>query len=372
MMFKAYVATCTALLCAACGNSAAEEPQATSDFRVETVVENVEVPWSIVFTSKDRMLFTERAGRVRLFENGQLRREPMIVLDDVRARSEAGLMGMCLHPDYATNKFVYLAYTSTSENGNVRVVRFRDNGTRLVEPSVIISRIPAAQNHAGCRIRFGPDKKLYITTGDALDMNIAQRLDSLGGKILRINDDGTVPSDNPFVNQPNARPEIWSYGHRNPQGIDWQPGTNLLFSTEHGPSGFEGKGGGGDEVNIVERGKNYGWPIIHHNMTRDGMVSPLLEYTPAEAPASGTFYRGELLAKYKNNFFFGCLVGNGIIRVELDGRRVVSQEKILKELGRIREVVEGPDGAIYFSTSNRDGRGNPARNDDRIMRIVPR
>jgi glucose/arabinose dehydrogenase len=196
-------------------------------------------------------------------------------------------------------------------------------------------------------------------------------MDSLAGKTLRLNDDGTVPADNPFVGQQNVRPEIWSLGHRNAQGIDWQPGTNLQFQTEHGPSGFDGPGGG-DEVNIVERGKNYGWPTIDHTRTRAGLESPLLEYTPAVAPASGMFYRGSAFPQFRGNFFFGCLRGQTIIRVVLDGRRVVSQERLLEQkYGRIRAMAEGPDGAIYFSTSNRDGRGTPADTDDRILRLVP-
>ncbi|HEY0384545.1 MAG TPA: PQQ-dependent sugar dehydrogenase, partial [Pyrinomonadaceae bacterium] len=259
-----------------------------------------------------------------------------------------------------------------SQNGKlVRVVRFRETGTALAERKVIVENIPAAQYHAGCRLRFGPDGKLYITTGDATERDLAQKLDSLAGKTLRLNDDGTVPPDNPFVNQQGARPEIWTYGHRNSQGLDWQPGTDLMFQTEHGPSGFDGPGGG-DEVNIVERGKNYGWPIIHHTQTRAGLESPLLEYTPAVAPASGMFYRGSLFPQFRGNFFFGCLRGEALIRVVLDGRRVVSQERLLdQQYGRIREVTEGPDGALYFSTSNRDGRGSPAPDDDRIMRLVP-
>jgi glucose/arabinose dehydrogenase len=222
------------------------------------------------------------------------------------------------------------------------------------------------------RCRFGPDGKLYVATGDSTDWNLAQRLDSLAGKVLRLNDDGTVPQDNPFVGQKDARPEIWTYGNRNPQGLAWQPGSGLLFETEHGPSGFEGRGVGGDEVNIIERGKNYGWPEIHHTQTRTGMEAPLLEYTPACAPGSGMFYDGPAFPDYKGNFFFGCLGGTRIIRVVLDGRKVVSQENMFSgTYGRIREMEQGPDGFIYFSTSNRDGRGSPAKDDDRIMRIVP-
>ncbi|HEY0406878.1 MAG TPA: PQQ-dependent sugar dehydrogenase, partial [Pyrinomonadaceae bacterium] len=213
--------------------------------------------------------------------------------------------------------------------------------------------------------------KLYITTGDATERALAQRLDSLAGKTLRLNDDGTVPADNPFVGTEGARPEIWTYGHRNSQGLDWQPGTNLMFQTEHGPSGFDGPCGG-DEVNIVERGKNYGWPLISHRETQAGLESPLLEYTPACAPASGIFYKGAAFQKFRGNFFFGCLRGQALMRIVLDGRRVVSEERLLDaQYGRIRDVAEGPDGALYFSTSNRDGRGSPATDDDRIMRLTP-
>ena len=347
-------------------------PGGDTQFRVETVVGGLQVPWSIVFAPDGRMIFTERVGRVRVFENGRLRDAPLATIEDVRAASESGLMSLALHPQFAANHFLYLSYAYAGQAEQlVRVVRYRETGSALVDRKVIVENIPAAPNHAGCRLRFGPDGKLYITTGDATERELGQRLDTLAGKILRLNDDGSVPSDNPFVAQKNVRPEIWSYGHRNPQGIDWQPGTNLLFETEHGPSGFDGPGGG-DEVNIVERGKNYGWPVVHHRDSRSGMESPLLEYTPAVAPASGMFYRGAAFPQFRNNFFFGCLRGQTIIRVVLDGRRVLSQERLLDgKFGRIRDVAEGPDGAIYFSTSNRDGRGSPASNDDRIMRLAP-
>jgi aldose sugar dehydrogenase len=341
------------------------------NFRVETVVGNIEVPWSIVWTPDGRMLFTERAGRVRIYQNGKLRPEPLFVVPDVEPTGESGLMSIALHPQFAANHLLYLSYAYKGDGQRVRVVRYRETPSGLAERTVIVDNIPAAQFHAGCRVRFGPDGKLYITTGDATRRDLAQRLDSLAGKILRLNDDGTVPPDNPFVGQPNARPEIRSYGHRNPQGIDWQPGTNLLFETEHGPSGFDGPGGG-DEVNIIEKGKNYGWPVIHHTQTHPGMEAPLLEHTPACAPASGMFYRGAAFPQFRGNFFFGCLAGTRIIRVVLDGRRVLTQENLLQgKYGRIRDVAEGPDGYLYFSTSNRDGRGSPAPDDDRIIRLIP-
>jgi glucose/arabinose dehydrogenase len=345
--------------------------QTQGGLKVETVVGGLQVPWSIVWAPDGRMIFTERAGRVRVFETGKLRPEPLFTVPDVEPSGESGLMSVVLHPQFVSNHFLYLSYAYAGEGKRVRVVRYRETPSGLVDRKVIIEDIPAAQFHAGCRLRFGPDGKLYITTGDATQRDLAQRLDSLAGKILRVNDDGTVPADNPFVGRQNARPEIWSYGHRNSQGIDWQPVTNLLFETEHGPSGFDGPEGG-DEVNIVEKGKNYGWPLIRHQQTREGLESPLLEYTPACAPASGVFYRGSVFSQFTGNFFFGCLRGERIIRVVLDGRKVVSQENLLTgKYGRIRDVAEGPEGYLYFSTSNRDGRGSPAKDDDRIIRLVP-
>jgi glucose/arabinose dehydrogenase len=340
-------------------------------FRVETVIGNLEVPWSIVWVPDGRMFFTERPGRVRVYQDGKLRSQPLFTVHDVAPSGEGGLMSIVLHPQFASNHLLYLSYVYNAQGQNVRVVRYRESETGLTDRTVIIEGIPAAQYHAGCRLRFGPDGKLYITTGDATQRDLAQHLDSLAGKILRVNDDGTAPDDNPFVGQKEARPEIWSYGHRNPQGFDFQPVTNLMFETEHGPSGFDGPGGG-DEVNIVEKGKNYGWPLIHHRETGAGMESPFLEYTPACAPASGMFYRGSVFPEFRGNFFFGCLKGVRLIRVVLDGRRVVTQENLLEgKYGRIRDVAEGPDGYLYFSTSNKDDRGSPAADDDRIIRLVP-
>jgi len=347
----------------------------TSDqarFRVETVASGLEVPWAFAFLPNRNLLFTERRGRVRIIENGKLRAEPVFVVPDVEPSGESGLMDLSLHPDFAKNGFVYMSYAYNSGGQKVKVVRYRYDGKTFVEPKAIVENIPASANHAGSRARIGPDGKLYVTTGDSTKWQLAQQMDSLAGKILRLNEDGSVPSDNPFVNQQGTRPEIWAFGVRNPQGIDWQPGSNLIFETEHGPSGFEGLGGGGDEFNLIERGKNYGWPVIHHKQTKEGMEAPLLEYSPACAPASGMFYTGSAFPQFKGNFFFGCLAGTRIIRVVLNGRNVASQENLLEgAYGRIREIEEGPDGYIYFSTSNRDGRGRPAAEDDRIMRLVP-
>lgn len=339
--------------------------------KVETVASGLIVPWELAFAPDGRIFVTERPGRLRVIKNGRLQPEPLAEIREVKHLGEGGLMGLALHPKFAQNRWLYLAYLYDNQGLNVRVVRYRETGSGLTDQKIIIDGIGGASVHDGCALKFGPDGKLYITTGDKAERGLAQMMNSLCGKILRVNDDGSVPRDNPFVNQPGARPEIWSTGHRNPQGLDWQPGTNTLFSVEHGPSGFDGAPGG-DELNIVEKGKNYGWPIIHHRETKEGLVAPLLEYTPAVAPGGLAFYRGNKIPQWRNNLFFGCLRGARIVRVVLNGRRVVSQENLIEgEYGRIRAVASGTDGYLYFTTSNRDGRGRPASNDDRVLRFVP-
>lgn len=340
-------------------------------FRVETVATGLEVPWGFAFLPDGNLLFTERPGRVRIIEKGKLRPEPVFKVVDVEPSGESGLMDISLHPKFAKNKFVYLAYAYNNDGKRVKIVRYKFDGKTLLEPKIIIENIPGAPNHAGTRARFGSDGKLYVTTGDSTDWNLAQKTDSLAGKTLRLNDDGSIPEDNPFVKTANYRPEIFSTGHRNAQGLAWSA-EGLMFQTEHGPSGFEGKGGGADEVNIVERGKNYGWAEIYGTMKKDGMESPLLEYSPSCAPGSAMFYNGAVFPAFKGNFFFGCLRGTRIIRVVLNGRNIVAQENLLEgKFGRIREMAQGPDGFIYFATSNRDGRGSTADDDDKILRIVP-
>jgi glucose/arabinose dehydrogenase len=337
--------------------------------KIELVTENLYVPWSIIFTDRHRMLINERNGRVRILIDGELQDKPLKVFNEIISTGEEGLMGIAIDPEYQSNHLLYISYAyGNGDNMNVKIVRFKDGGDSLFDDKILIDHIPASHFHAGCRIHFGPDGKLYISTGDATERQRAQDIHSLNGKILRINSDGSIPSDNPFPNSP-----IWTYGNRNPQGFDWYPGTEIMWETEHGPSGFDGPGGG-DEVNIIQKGGNYGWPIIHHTQTKEGMIAPILEFTPALAPASGMFYRSGVIPKFKNNFFFGCLRGSGIMRVVIDPKdphKVISHEMLAEvNYGRIRDVAEGPDGAIYFSTSNRDGRGEQRNGDDKIYRIV--
>lgn len=341
----------------------------SESYEIKLVAKELYVPWSIVFTDSNRMLINERDGKMRVLLDNQLIEKPLKVFEGISEKGEEGLMGLALDPKYKDNKFLYVSYAyDKGQELSVRVVRFKDEGDRLTGEKIIIDNLPAERYHAGCRLRFGPDGKLYITTGDAGERELVQDTKNLYGKILRLNADGTIPEDNPFPGNP-----VWSYGHRNSQGIDWYPGTNILYETEHGPSGFDGPGGG-DEVNIIIKGGNYGWPVVSHNETKSGMISPELEFTPAIAPASGMFYKSAAIPQFKNNFFFGCLRGSGIMRVIVDEKnpeKIISYEK-LKEVnfGRIRDIAEGYDGAIYFSTSNRDGRGNISEGDDKIYKIV--
>lgn len=336
--------------------------------RIEEVARGLFVPWSFVFTDPRRILVTERSGAVRVIFDGKLQDEPLAQFE-VSMQSEEGLMGMDIDPDYAENKFIYLCVAYEKSGGLVnKVVRARDTGRALTQEETILDDIPSARFHAGCRVRFGPDGKLYVSTGDASKKELAQDKDSLAGKILRMNADGTIPDDNPYKGS-----YVYSYGHRNVQGFDWSSSGNLI-ATEHGPSGFDGPGGG-DEVNLIRAGENYGWPLVSHERKEEGLVDPLLVYTPAIAPASGSFYTSRILPQFTNTYLFGMLRGSGIMYVVFDPdrpARVVKHHPISGiDVGRVRDVAEGPDGFIYFSTSNRDGRGDVREGDDKIYRIVP-
>jgi glucose/arabinose dehydrogenase len=332
-------------------------------FRVETPVSALEIPWSMTFAPDGRLFVTERPGRVRILNLASSTSELALTLDGVYRQGEAGLLGLALDPDFAQNGLVYLYYTALLANGSGvnRVVRYREVGGRLAEPAVLLDNIPGAVIHDGGRLRFGPDGRLYITTGDANAQSLAQDLASLAGKVLRINRDGTTPRENPFSSP------IYSYGHRNPQGLDWQPSTGDLWATEHGQTGT-------DEINVIQSGVNYGWPRIEGAATMPGMELPIAFYNPAIAPSGASFYRGQRFPSFANNLFVASLRGNHLLRLRLDpaSRRIVSEERLLDgRFGRLRDVVAGPDGYLYLATNNRDGRGSPATSDDRILRIVP-
>lgn len=346
-----------------------KEPKEVA-YKVEELVRGLSVPWSIVFTSDNRYLVSERTGRIRVVENGILKETPLITFPETSTTGEEGVLGLALDPTYISNKLVYVV-VAYKKQGNLveKIVRMKDLGESLSVDAIILDDIPAAKYHDGGRLRFGWDGKLYVTTGDATVKENAQKTDSLSGKILRINSDGTVPEDNPFY--PSA---AYSIGHRNPQGLDWYPDSHVLWETEHGPSGNDGPLGG-DEVNVIEMGENYGWPIVSHLKEKDGMTKSKIVFTPAVAPASGMFYTGKAFPQFKYNFFFGGLKGEGIYRVIVDQKspsQVVSYGKLEGiSVGRVRDVVQAPDGSIYFTTSNTDGRGTVQNGDDKIYRLAP-
>jgi len=330
---------------------------------VQVLATRLVIPWALAFAPDGRLFLTERPGRVRIFQDGGLMAQPALTISDVFTSGESGVMGLALHPSFASNRLVYLVYTAAGEDGAVaRLVRYREVAGILGEAAVLLDDVRAANNHNGSRVRFGPDGRLYLTFGDAAAPSRAQDLASLNGKILRLADDGTTPGDNPF-NSP-----VWSWGHRNPQGLDWHPATGDLFETEHGNTG-------NDEINAIDRGRNYGWPVIEGNETRSGMETPLRFFTPSVAPSGASFYRGTAFPAFRNDLFVATLRGELLLRVRLDPaspRRIVSVERLLENrFGRLRDVVSGPDGFLYVITNNRDGRGTPTADDDRLLRLVP-
>jgi glucose/arabinose dehydrogenase len=328
------------------------------------VAQGLEVPWSLAFAPDGRLFFTERPGRVRVVWGGKLLADPWAQIEVAR-RGEGGLLGLALDPEFSRTGYVYIYYTYRDVVGRLRsrVVRLQDRDGRAWEEKVILEGIPGSGIHNGGRLRFGPDGKLYITTGDAADSSLAQDLSSLAGKILRLNPDGSVPEDNPFFGSP-----VYSYGHRNPQGLDWHPDTGTLVASEHGPRGQ-------DEVNVIVPGGNYGWPAVTGEQRDPQFISPLRQ-TGQEtwAPSGASFYTGSLFPQWRGDLFIATLRGMHLHRLRLDASttRVVEEEVLFRgELGRLRDVVVGPDGALYLATSNRDGRGSPMAEDDRILRVAP-
>lgn len=327
------------------------------------VAENLDTPWALAFLPDKSIIFTERKGDVRFIDtNGTLMPQPIATLSEVREISEGGLLGIAVDPEFADNNFVYFYYTYGSNNQNTsnRVVRYQFENNTLTDRTVIVDAIPGAPNHDGGRIKFGPDGYLYIATGDSQEPSLAQERSSLAGKILRVDNDGKAAFDNPFGTR------VYSYGHRNPQGLTWD-NDGRFWATEHGRSGIPS---GLDELNLIEEGNNYGWPTIQGDETWSGMVTPVLNSGGTTWAPSGTaFYpgRGE-----NGSIFFAGLRGQGLYEAILSGASVSELKKYFDgELGRIREVVLGPDGFLYITTSNHDGRGIPRANDDKILRINP-
>jgi len=344
------------------------------DIRVETIVSGLTYPWALAFLPDGRMLVTERGGSMRIASrDGKLSR-PLGGVPKVVSQNQGGLLDVIVDRDFATNNTIYVCYSDPVSGGaQTALARARlDAGEtpQLTEVRRIFRQDGPPSNglHFGCRIVQARDGNLFLTTGDHFGpRDLAQTLDNHLGKVIRIAPDGAVPKDNPFVGRVGARPEIWSYGHRNSQGATLHPTTGKLWMHEHGPQG-------GDEINIPEAGKNYGWPVIgfgvnyggakiHEGTNKPGMEQPIRQWTPVIAPSGFTIYTGDLFPQWKGNAFIGGLRTQTLVRLELDGEKVTKEERLLGPLNeRIRDVREGPDGAVYLLTDNTAGR---------ILRLTP-
>lgn len=363
------------------GQTRALERKANVAFEVVTVASGLHNPWGLAFLPDGRMLVTERPGRLRVVgKNGDLS-EPVSGLPAVDARGQGGLLDIALDPNYASNKIIYWSYAEPREGGvnNTAVARgkFVDGAAPRVENvQVIFHQAPSLRSplHFGSRLVFARDGKLFITLGErsiAEGRLQAQRLDGLLGKIVRLNPDGSIPADNPFVGRDGVRPEIWSLGHRNVQAATLHPVTGELWEVEHGTRG-------GDEINIARKGKDYGWPTIAYGIeyrggpitggitAREGMEQPLYYWDPVIAPSGMTFYTANLFPAWKGSLFIGGLGSTNLVRLTLAGEKVIGEERLLTDLKpnreRIRDVRQGPEGALYLLTDNPDGR---------ILKLVP-
>jgi len=330
-------------------------PNAFAEINVETVLDNLKNPWELEFAPDGTIFFTERDGKLWVIDNESTLQ--LVAEFPASNTAEGGLLGLELDPDYENNHFLYLYQTyldiPTHQN---KVVRYTINNNQLTDELVLIDKIPGALWHDGGRIKFGPDEMLYITTGDATNANLSQDTASLAGKILRINSDGTVPSDNPF-NSP-----VFSYGHRNPQGLAWNE-NGILVSSEHGPSGERGYAH--DEINVIERGKNYGWPIIVGDSNDIVYTNPILHSGDITwAPSGLLYYYSDKIPEWKGKFLVAALRGEHVMVLDLDLENGVvnSAEKIFQgDYGRIRNLVQSPDGDVFMLTSNNDN--------DKILQI---
>lgn len=314
---------------------------------IKVIVKNLNIPWEIVFLNKQEMLVTQRSGELlKVNMNGES--SVITEVEGVEHVGEGGLLGMALDPDFSKNNYIYLYLTTQTDRGLVnRIDRYEYSSNALFGKSTILDNIPGANYHDGGRIEFGPDGRLYATTGDAGQEALAQDPSNLNGKILRVTDEGY---------------EVFSYGHRNPQGLAWDS-QGRLWATEHGPSGLQS---GFDEANLIKEGENYGWPEIRGDETQVGMQSPVVQSGSEDtwAPAGA--------AIYKNYIFFAGLRGQALYSAKIEGENLIDLKANFKnEYGRLRAVVLGPDNYLYITTSNRDGRGEPVEADDRIIRINP-
>jgi glucose/arabinose dehydrogenase len=383
-------AVCAAAILGIGGFAQAQPPGPPGEtFEVVTFVEGLRNPWSMAFLPNGDMLVTERGGQLRIVRNDHLLPDPVPGVPAVRAQGQGGLQEVVLHPDFASNRLIYLSYAKPNEDGSLGTTalsRARFENDRLMDVEEIFEAVAWSDRpgHFGARIAFDPDGYLFMSVGDRmaglqpggfdpdLEGHPAQNLSNHQGTIVRLRDDGGVPDDNPFVGRPNALPEIWSYGHRNPQGLAVHPETGQLWATEHGPQG-------GDELNVIRRGANYGWPVIgyganyvvgteiHKSRNREGMEQPAAFWVPSIGISGLAFYEGEPFPNWQGNAFVGGMSGNyqRLVRVSLDGETVTNREPLLVGEYRIRDVRVGPDGFLYLAIDNIYGQPTP------ILRLEP-
>lgn len=375
------LAAAVALAAPACAQEEIHH-SALHDFRVVTVAEGLVNPWGMAFLPGGDILVTERPGRLRIVRGGKLLADPVPGLPPVRAAGQGGLLDVALHPDFATNRLVYFSYAKPSEDGTkgtTAVARGRFENDRLtgVEDVFVAELWSEGRGHYGSRLAFDGKGHLYVTFGDRqvpptgnLEAHPAQDLSNHFGTTIRIHDDGRVPADNPFAGREGALPEIWTYGHRNGQGLAIDPATGDVWYTEHGPQG-------GDELNLLQPGRNYGWPVvgygvnyrtgsaIHGATMAEGMENPVHVWTPSIAASGLVVYTGDKFPEWRGSIFAGGLAGQQVVRLTMDGRRVMNQEQLFQRRGRVRDVRQGPDGYIYLAIE--DSRGEPTP----IVRLEP-
>ena len=354
-----------ALLLAASGAAQAQTYRSEAHaFTVVRVVTGLEHPWSVAFLPDGRMLITEREGRLRIAKDGKLEPQPVAGLPPVAPHGQGGLMDVALHPGFAQNGLVYFSFSGRGADGyGTEVARAKLSGSRLEGAEVIFRQSPkgTARQHFGSRLVFDRAGFLYITLGDRGEQDRAQKPDDHAGSVIRLHDDGRVPADNPFVGRSGWRPEKFTLGNRNMQGAALHPATGLLWTHEHGPQG-------GDEVNVIRAGVNYGWPVITYGANyglgtkigegthKAGMAQPLHRWVPSIAPSGMAFYSGDRFPRWKGDLFVGALKDRMLVRLKLDGEKVVREERLLQGvLGRIRDVRSAPDGYLYLLTDESDG-----------------
>lgn len=336
-----------------------------NELHVDIISDGLEHPWAVAFLSPQKILVTERPGRLRLIENGTLHPQAIQGLPEIAAVGQGGLLDVVPHPSYAQNGWIYFSYSAPGSGGQgTAVARAKLNDMRLDDLEILFSMPYKTDSghHFGSRIAFDQSDYLYFSIGDRGDQDRAQSLSDHAGSIIRLHDDGRIPDDNPFVDHSSHKGEIYSYGHRNPQGMAINPHTGDLWIHEHGPKG-------GDEINHIQAGKNYGWPVITYGRTyvlgakigegthKKGMAQPLLQWTPSIAPSGMMFYQGDAFPQWQGQLFVGALKYQMLVRLTVEGNKLIEQERMLeREYGRIRDVRNGPDGYIYLLIDDSNGK----------------